>query len=290
MVERKVSIQKPCKIKYHVESSDPIYGSLNGLLEDESHEGCIWFDPDQPFAEISFMIPLDPRGEEIPIDRIQLTLIPMAEHDIANLHKETEDSLSYLSSSDITSLESENITRRPSSTGSYNGSSKVQPLHADNLSIASRSSSKMSDSEKSYPYLLGEIKVVDITIINDVQWACVNFTTPNIQINQDDKMLRIPVARTDRLNNKVRVHWSIPEMSASDDVYCSMKGILTIPPDAVEAVIPIEMFPRPLDSDISKFRIVLGPGISDEACLGGETECEVEIINNIGRYFFRVFE
>ena len=280
---------------------------MNGLLEDDSQEGYLWFDPDQPFSEISFMVPLEPRGEEIPLDKIQISLMPMSisqdqtaplvpgQGNIGMFSRSIEecDMASYVSDQTMTSMAgseanlAQHSTIPASSRTSMSSISQIMPLKApqpDTISITSKTSSQLSDSEKSYPYLLGEITRTVITVMNDVQWACVNFSETTICINQEDKMLKIPVQRRDRLNNKVRVHWSIPEMLASDKIYSSMKGILTIPSDALEAEIPIEMFPRPLDSEVSKFTIVLGPGISDEACLGGETRCEVEINNNIGKY------
>ena len=149
---------------------------------------------------------------------------------------------------------------------------------------SSHDSSVSSISERNYPYLLGKIKDIVITIVNDVRWASVNFATDKIEIDQDEKMLKIPVIRSDRTDNKVRIHWSIPEKLASDKIYTSMKGILTIPEEETSASIPIELFPRPLESEASKFTVVLGPGISDEACVGGDTECSVTINNNIGKY------
>ena len=254
VLARSSETTKACRAKYRVEASDPIYNTLTGLVDEATLEGDIWFDEGQQFTEIIFALPAEPRGKEIPLDKIQIVLLP-------------SEQAEKLQKMEVENLENENNVQ----------GSKIS------LNSTASSGSGVSDDGSSAPYLLGEHKLAVINIENDVNWACVNFQVQDVSINQSEKTIQIPILRSDRPDNRVRVHWTI---SAPDEeqIYSSMKGILTIDPNSNFAEIPIELYPRPLDCPTSKFTITIGPGISGEAYLGDATTCEVEVVNNVGKY------
>ena len=239
MLERTCDVSSTCHVFYTVSSSEEIYQDLTGLVDPKTEKGEIWFDPGQPYAEITFTMPTDPRGEKIPTDLISISILP--------------------------SEAAKNFDKCAESDDENSGENSI------NL------------------YKLGNITQCDIVIINDIRWSSVEFGIDQIKIRQTEKMLQIPVIRDKRLDHRVRVHWAV---KAADDsgIYSSMKGVLTIDVDSSNTFIPIELFPRPVNSESNIFKVILGPGISDEAYLEGNPVCDVEVLNDIGKFYLEQLE
>ena len=279
MLARSAETTKACRARYRVDASDAIYNTLTGLVDEETLEGEVWFDEGQQFTEIIFALPAEPRGQDIPTDKIEILLLPSEQAEkLYKMEPKIDEEVTEENMAENGEISKKaQISRKSQSSADFH-SSKLS-LN----SIASSGSSASVDDGSTAPYLLGEQKLAVINIENDVNWACINFQVQDVSINQSEKTIQIPILRSDRPDNRVRVHWTI---SSPDDeqIYSSMKGILTIDPNSNFAEIPIELYPRPLDCGSSKFTITIGPGISGEAYLGEAVTCDVEVVNNVGKY------